>query len=134
MLDVDGGPDVDAVVEDLLDVLVTLAVFHAGHVGVGHLVHQQQLRMSVDDGLGVHVLEALAAVFDQAPGYHRQVAQHEGGVFPPVGLDVTHLDIYARTQLLQPFREHGVGLAHPMGRAEKYGEAALPSLVTRPSP
>ena len=44
VLDVDGGVDVDAGVQQLLDVLVALGMPAAGDVGVGELVDQDQAR------------------------------------------------------------------------------------------
>ena len=44
MLDVERGPDVDAVAQDLLDVLVALGVDQARRVRMRELVDEQQLR------------------------------------------------------------------------------------------
>ena len=45
VLDVDGADDVDAGLEQLLDVLPALRVLRAGHVGVRELVDQRDLRV-----------------------------------------------------------------------------------------
>ena len=57
VLDVDGGVDVDAVAEQLLDIEIALGVAAAGRVGVGELVDQHDLRTARDDGVEVHLLE-----------------------------------------------------------------------------
>ena len=57
VLDVDGRDDVDAGVEDLVDVLVALLVAHARRVRVRELVDQRELGRAPDDGVDVHLLE-----------------------------------------------------------------------------
>src|SRR5262245_63544231 len=57
VLDIDGGINVDSVSEQLFDVEVALGMAAAGHVGVGELVDQHDLRMSGDDGIEVHLLD-----------------------------------------------------------------------------
>ena len=59
VLDVERRVDVDAGVEQLLDVLVALGVAAAGRVGVGELVDQHQLRPPREDGVEVHLVERL---------------------------------------------------------------------------
>ncbi len=62
VLDVDGGVDVDAVRQQLLDVEIALGMAAAGDVGVGELVNQNDLRPSGNDGVEVHLLQPLALV------------------------------------------------------------------------
>ena len=57
VLDVDGGIDVDAVVQDLLHVEVALGMTAAGRVGVGKLVDKHDLRPAGENGVDVHLLE-----------------------------------------------------------------------------
>ena len=57
VLDVDRGDDVDARVEQLVDVLPALLVAAAGHVGVGELVDERDRRPAGEDGVDVHLLE-----------------------------------------------------------------------------
>ncbi len=68
VLDVDGGVDVDAAVQQLLDVEVALGVTTAGRVGMGKLVDQRDLRAAGDDGVEVHLLEPLSPVFEPLAG------------------------------------------------------------------
>jgi hypothetical protein len=63
VLDIDRGVDVDAMIEQFLDVEVALGMAAAGCVGVGELVDQRDLRMAGDEGVEVHLLERLASVF-----------------------------------------------------------------------
>ncbi len=57
MLDVDGGDDVDAGVEELFDVLPAFRVAAAGDVGVGQLVDEGEGGAAGQDGVDVHLLE-----------------------------------------------------------------------------
>ena len=66
VLDVEGGVDVDAGGQQLLDVQIALGVAAAGRVGVGELVDQHELRAAREDGVEVHLLERLALVVDAA--------------------------------------------------------------------
>ena len=76
VLDVDGGVDVDAGGEQLLDVEVALGVAAAGGVGVGEFVDEDELRAAGEDGVEVHLLERPALVVDPAARDHLEAA-HE---------------------------------------------------------
>jgi hypothetical protein len=56
VLDIDRGVDVDAVIEQLLDVEVALGMTAAGRVGVGELVDERNLRMAGNHRVEVHLL------------------------------------------------------------------------------
>ena len=80
MLNVDGGDDVDAGVEELVDVLVAFGVARPGRVGVGELVDEHQLGAAGEDGVDVHLLEHRVAVLQPPTGHHRQVSKLLGRV------------------------------------------------------
>jgi hypothetical protein len=67
VLDVDGGEDVDACGQELLDVAHALGVPAPGRVRVRQLVYQDELRPAHEDGVEVHLLEHLPAVLDPPP-------------------------------------------------------------------
>jgi len=64
--DVEGGVDVDAACQQVVDVLPALGVALAGKVRVGELVHHGQLGMAGEDRLGVQLSEARVPVGDRA--------------------------------------------------------------------
>ncbi len=118
MLEVDGRYDVDAGIEDLLDVLPAFGMLRAGRIGVGQLVDQHEFGLAVQQSVDVHLFEGLAPVVDDAPRKDLQVADLSVRVRPAVILHPT--DYHVGAALLPPpsLIEHGVGLAHSRGCAE----------------
>lgn len=66
VLDVDRGHDVDAGVEQFVDVLPALGVAAAGDVGVGVLVDERDVGRAGEDGVEIHLGEGGTAVLDRA--------------------------------------------------------------------
>ena len=64
VLDIDGGIDVDAVRQQLLDVEVALGMAAAGCVGMGKFVDQRDFRVARDQRVEVHLLDGLVVVLD----------------------------------------------------------------------
>ncbi len=125
VLDVQGGVDVDARVQQLLHVLPALGVSRARGVGVRQLVHQQQLRMALR---GRRRGRARAA---SGPGIR---ASRGGSTSRPsrrtsvsgasVRLDVADHHVHSGGRQTLGGVQHGVGLAHAGHVAEEDLEAA----------
>ncbi len=64
VLDVDGGVDVDAARQQLLDVEIALGMTAARRIGVRQFIDQDDLRPARDHRIEVHLLENLVAVFE----------------------------------------------------------------------
>ena len=135
VLDVDRGQHADARVEQFQDVLIALVVPAAGHVGMGELVDDAELRSSLQDRVEVHLLEHDAAIFDVAPGDDLQVADLGVGVGATVGLDEAHDDIDAlaseRVRILRASSRSSRRQAPPRcrcgaGRAGRPGASRAP--------
>ena len=118
VLDVDGGDDLDAGVEQGLDVLPPLLVPATGHVGVGELIDQHHVRVTRQDGVEVHLLLHRAPVGDLRPRDELQALQLALGPRPTVGLDVADDEVGAPLDATVALVEHGVRLAHPRSGAE----------------
>ena len=119
VLDVDGGDDVDAGLQQFLDVLPALGVARAGHVGVRELVDERDLRLAGEHGVEVHLLEARAAVGDPGAGHDLQAvraAQRCAG--RPWVSTKRHDHVGAALRPPVALAEHGEGLAHAGGGAE----------------
>ena len=87
VLDVQRRDHVDARLEQLLDVLATLLVARAGHVGVGELVDESDLRPTREQRVEVELLERLPPILEAAPRQHLEVADLLGRAPPTVRLD-----------------------------------------------
>ena len=96
VLDVDGGVDVDAGGEQLLDVLPALGVARAGDVGVGQLVDQQQGRVAGERRVEVELLERRAPVLELPAGQDcSSPSSRRAGLRPAVGLHDADHDVEA---------------------------------------
>src|SRR5262249_5949448 len=128
VLDVDGGVNVDAVTEQLLDVEVALGMAAAGLIGVGELIDQDDLRAAGDDGVEVQLIERLSRVFKPLAGNDLEILEQGLRLLAPVGFDDADDDIVAvalaRARLLQ----HFIGLADAGRGTDEDLEPAGPTL------
>ena len=125
MLHVDGRDDVDACLEQALDVLPPLLVLRSGSVGVGEFVHQRDIRVPSDDGVQIHFGELDSAVGNNSPRDHLESGQKRGCRRPTVGLHDGDDDILALMPQAGTLLEHREGLAHPGGGSEQHAEPPL---------
>jgi hypothetical protein len=116
--DVEGGIDVDAVGEQLTDVVPAFRVPLAGEVGVGQLVHQGQLRATVQDGGDVQLGKADAPVGDRTSRQDFEIGELGRGRRPPVPLPVRHDRVDAGAAPGACVPQHLVGLPHPGGNPQ----------------
>lgn len=130
VLDVDGGEDVDAGVEDLTDVLPAFGMAGAGGVGVGELVDEDEGGPAGEDAVEVHLAECDAAVVVLASGNGFETGGEGVGFGAAVGFNVADDDGAAGSGFAMGGLEHGVGLADARAHAEEDLEAAaaLPRL------
>ena len=89
---------------------------HPGHVGVGELVDERDLRRSGEDGVDVHLLEHRASVGHRAcearPRGRRSASAVSGAA---VGLDEADDHVGATIATAPALVEHGEGLADARG-------------------
>ncbi len=123
MLNVDGGQDTDAGVEQLEHVLISLLVPSARRVRVRQLVDDGELRFPREDGLEIHLFEDHAPVLDAAPRDDRQILQPRFGVGAAVRLDEADHDIDALPTEGMGVFDHRIGLADTGGSADVDAEA-----------
>jgi hypothetical protein len=88
------------------------------------LIHERDLRMPFEDGVGVHLLEHDAVIGNPAARDDLQIADLDFGVGPAVGLDKA--DDYVMSGRAQPVAlfEHGEGLADAGRRPEEDTEVS----------
>jgi len=128
VLDVDGGEDVDLVVEEAKDVFVAFggAAVGAGgaKLGVGEFVDEDDLGHAGEDGVDIHLGEEGAFVLDFAAGDLFEAGGELGGAGAAMGFDEADDDVFAATTAANAFAEHGEGLADAGGVAKEDFEAA----------
>ena len=124
VLDIDRSVDVDAALEQFLDVEIALGVAAAGRVGVGEFIDQRDLRMARDQPVEVHFLDGLILVFDPLARQHFKPVQQRFGLGAPVGFDHTDHDIGAGLDLGMRALQHLIGLADAGGGADENLEPA----------
>jgi hypothetical protein len=118
VLDVDRGDDVDACLEQCLDVLPALGVPGAGDVGVRKLVDEGDGGVALQDRLDVHLGEGGAAVLDRAAGHLFEAVQHHLRARPAVVLDEGDDAVGTALHPAVGLGEHRVRLADARCRPE----------------
>ncbi len=111
VLDVDGGIDVDAVGQQLLDVEIALGMTAARGVGMGEFVDQRNLRPPRNQRVEVHLLERLLLVGEPPARQHLEAVQKRLRFRPAMGLDHANDDIGASLLPGMGALQHFVGLA-----------------------
>ena len=111
VLDVERRIDVDAAIEQLLDVEIALGVAAAGRVGVGELVDQRDLRPARDEGVEVHLVERAALVVDVLARQDLEALEQRLGLLAAVRLDDADDDVGPVLRLGPGGLQHLVGLA-----------------------
>ena len=123
VLHVHGGEDVDVGIEHVEHILVTLAMLAAFDVGMGEFVDQDDLRLSRENGVDVHLFEDDALVVDFL-GMFLELFGKLCSAWPAMGFDHADDDVLAALVPADCFAEHVVGLAHAGRVAEKELEGA----------
>ena len=124
VLDVDGGVDVDAVLQQFLDIEIALGVPAARRVGVRKLVDKGDLRAPGNDGVEVHLLQLPAFVFNPLPRHGLQARKQRLRLLPAMRLDDADDDIVAVALARARGLKHRIGLADAGRGADEDPELA----------
>ena len=124
MLHVDRRVDVNAGVEHVLDVLVSLLVLQSGGVGVRELVDQGELRYSADQPGEVHLLKDRVPVGNPAPRQELQTVRLLDGLLATVRLQISDHHVPPGLGLGSSLLKHPVGLPDAGGHPQEDLEAA----------
>ena len=124
VLDVHRRVDVDAGVEQLVDVLPPLCVARARDVGVRELVDDDERGLARERGVEVELLQLDAAIGEAPARQDFEPFDERGGLLATVRLDQADHHVDAFGLLLARRRQHRVGLAHAGAGAEEDPEAA----------
>ncbi len=112
MLNVDGGKDVDAGVDELQHILVALVVARSRHVGVGQLVDDAGVGFAGEDGVEIHLLEHDGAVGNLALGDDFEILDLRFGISATVRFDEPDDDINALLAEAVCILQHVEGFAN----------------------
>ena len=124
VLDIDGGVDIDAAVEQLLDIEIALGMTAARRIGMGELVHQRDLRVAGDNGVEIHLLEPLPLVFETSARNDLETVEQGLRLLAAVRLDDADDDVVAVLLSGAGLLQHLVGLADAGRRADENLEPA----------
>ncbi len=126
MLDVHGGPDVDARRAQLLDVLPAFRMARFRCIGVGQLVHQHQRGRTFQNCIEVHFCENLATVGDFVSRYYFERGQQGFGLDAAVSFDNADDDINARGKLFSALFQHLICFAYARRGPKEYLQRTAP--------
>ncbi len=129
VLDVDGGVDVDALLQQLLDIEIALRMPATRRVRVRELIDQGDLRSPGNDGVEVHLLQPLALVFDPLSRHGLQALKERLRLLPAMRLHDTDDDIVAVALARASCLQHRIGLADAGCRTDEHPELALAALL-----
>ena len=128
VLDVDRRPDVDAALQEEIDVVVALGPRRAGRVGVRELVDDRDARPALDQPVDVGLRLGPAARPVVHDGRVLEAARPLLGRDAPVRLEVADHDVGALLRGQARVAEHLVGLADAGGRAQVDAQESARSL------
>ena len=119
MLDVDRRVHVNSRLEQLLHILIAFGVTAALPVGMGQLVHQNQLRPALERPVQVELPEGNPAMLNLPDRDLFQSAEQRRRLGPGVGLDIACHHVDAPVFGLMGGLQHGVSLSGSGGIAEE---------------
>ena len=124
MLDVERRPDINAVTQDFLDVLIALGMDEARRVRVRELVDQQQFWLARNRCFDIELHERATPIRNRLPWQHLEPIEQCSRFRSAVRLDDAHQHIEAFGLLRPGSGQHGVGFAHARCHAEENLELA----------
>ncbi|GAP59365.1 hypothetical protein AHiyo1_26530 [Arthrobacter sp. Hiyo1] len=119
VLHVDGGEDVDAGVEQFLDVLPALCVAASGDVRVGVFVDDGDARLACQDRVDVHLFKAGVPVRNRVRRDDFQSVHQGTGVAAPMVHGEGHHHVFTAAAQPVSLLKHGVGLPYSRGCPEE---------------
>lgn len=119
MLDVHGGENVDAGLEQNHDVFPALGVGNTGDVGVREFVDGANFGMTGEDSTGIHLFEGAVAIDDVAAWDEFEAFGFGDGIFAAMRFEVADNDVVTLLAEAVALFEHLIGFADAGGVAEK---------------
>ncbi len=124
MLDIERGINIDPPCQNFLDILIALGVTAARRIGVGQLIHQNQLRLSFKDRVDVHLIEPMAMIGNFGAVDDFKSIDKRFGFLAPMRLDNADHDINVVSLARAPGHQHFVGFTDAGSCSQKYLQTA----------
>ena len=119
MLDIDRRVHIDSGIQQLLHILIPLGVPAAFGIGMGQLVHQNELRLAFQRAVNIKLPETPSSVRRLRHRKLLQTVEQRRCLWPGMGFDIPGNHIHTALFRLMRRLQHGVGLSHTGGVAEK---------------
>src|SRR5450756_2287035 len=119
VLDVERRVNIDAAVEQLLDIVPAFRMARALGVGMSELINQDQCRVALERTVEVELAYLRGAILDDPRWQNFEAFQQRDRFCAAVSFRQADHHIAALDALFARFREHGVGFAHASGSAEE---------------
>src|SRR5450759_3504443 len=119
VLDVERRVNVDAAVEQLLDIVPAFRMARALGVGMSQLINQDQCRVALERTIEVELAYLRAAILDDPWRQNFEAFQQRDRFCAAVSFRQADHHIAPLGALFARFREHGVGFANAGGSAEE---------------
>lgn len=113
VLDIEGGPDVDAGAQQFFDILPAFGVTRTGNVAVSQFIHQQHRRTSRQRGIQIELAEGTLAMHHVVARQQFQTGEQFSGFPSAMGFDHARHQVTALGHFALGRGEHGTGFPHP---------------------
>ena len=124
VLDVECRPDIDAGVEQFLDILVAFGMAAVRRIGMRQFIDDDEFRPPGQRSIEIELHQRVAAIGDRLARQDFKALEQGGGLGPAMGFHDADDDILpSRLRRCAP-RQHGIGLADARRRTEKYLQPA----------
>ena len=120
MLDIHGSVDVNSRLEEFFHILIPLHMAASWDIAVRQFVHQDELWVTVKRSNQVELPQLDPTVVRLHSGKDLQPIQQRQSLRSGMGLYIAHHHVNALPFSMVSRLQHGIGLAHPGGIAEKY--------------
>ena len=119
MLGVQGGENIDARFDQLLDIEIALGISRARHVAVRQLVDDDEIRPPFEKRVDIHLFKHMFLVFDELARDYFKPAKLFFSILAAVRFDETDHDIYAVVASGLRCPQHLIGFPDTGGGAQE---------------
>ena len=120
MLHINGGIHVYACIQEFNHILIAFPVAAALGIGMGQLIHQDQVRPAYQGGIQIKLPQRDSLIFHGPGSQEFQPVKKGHGIRPVMGFNIPGHHIPARFLFLARRIQHGICLAHAGRISEEY--------------